>query len=279
MSKILYSPNELHDLLIRGGAVPLDLRDPEDHAAGHIPAAVNVPDLFYYLTESTSSGLAKMHRRFEAVFSYAGLSPDKVAVFYEDGLDSRYGASCRGYWILTYLGHDRAGVLDGGLKAWMDRGFSVEEGDYIPQRAGFTANVRSSMMATKEDVLQAIGDSSVVLLDTRDEAEWLGLSSSPYGTNYTPRRGRIPGAKWIEWYAFMDRSLAIPVFKSAEEICRLCARQGIHPDDDIIIYCFKGARAANSYVALVRAGFSRLRVYFSSWNEWSRDLELPIEQD
>jgi len=93
-----------------------------------------------------------------------------------------------------------------------------------------------------------------------------------------PRKGRIPGAKWIEWYDFMDRSLAIPAFKSTQEIQSICAAQGIYPDDEIIIYCFKGARASNTYVALKEACFKKLRVYFGSWNEWSRYPQLPIEE-
>ena len=57
----------------------------------------------------------------------------------------------------------------------------------------------------------------------------------------------------------------------------MCAQKGFFPDDDIIIYCFKGARASNTFVALKEAGFSRIRNYFGSWNEWSRDENLPID--
>ncbi len=37
------------------------------------------------------------------------------------------------------------------------------------------------------------------------------------------------------------------------------------------LYCFKGARASNSLVALHEAGIKDVRMYFGSWNEWSRD--------
>ena len=50
------------------------------------------------------------------------------------------------------------------------------------------------------------------------------------------------------------------------------------PEDDIIIYCFKGARASNTFVALKEAGFNNIRNYFGSWNEWSRDPDLPIDE-
>lgn len=67
-------------------------------------------------------------------------------------------------------------------------------------------------------------------------------------------------------------------FKSREESLALAASRGLTPEDEIIIYCFKGARDANTYVALSQAGFKKLRIYMGSWNEWSRNTVLPIEE-
>ncbi|CAI8010274.1 Thiosulfate sulfurtransferase [Geodia barretti] len=46
---------------------------------------------------------------------------------------------------------------------------------------------------------------------------------------------------------------------------------------DVIVYCFKGARASNTYLALKDAGFENVSNYFASWNEWSRDDKLEID--
>jgi thiosulfate/3-mercaptopyruvate sulfurtransferase len=46
-------------------------------------------------------------------------------------------------------------------------------------------------------VLRAVEKGGAVLLDIRDAEEWIGESSSPYGKDFCPRKGRIPGAKWI----------------------------------------------------------------------------------
>ncbi len=43
------------------------------------------------------------------------------------------------------------------------------------------------------------------------------------------------------------------------------------------LYCFKGARASNTVLALKQAGVDDVRMYFGSGNEWSRDPSLPIE--
>ena len=58
-----------------------------------------------------------------------------------------------------------------------------------------------------------------------------------------------------------------------------CDTAGIATSDTVYLYCFKGARASNTFLALKQAGFDDVRMYFGSWNEWSRDNALPIESE
>jgi thiosulfate/3-mercaptopyruvate sulfurtransferase len=69
-----------------------------------------------------------------------------------------------------------------------------------------------------------------------------------------------------------------PRFKSKNEILAECATVGIAPNTTVYLYCFKGARASNTFLALKNAGVKDVRMYFGSWNEWSRDPSLPIEE-
>jgi thiosulfate/3-mercaptopyruvate sulfurtransferase len=276
--KILYNCSEIEQLMQTNRACLVDVRDSEDFQKGHIPGAVNIPEIFYQLCSTTESGLSDLQTFFSELFSNAGIRRDKTLVFYEDKLNTRYGGSCRGYFISCYLGHPDSGVLEGGLSQWLDEGHALSDQTQKPQRSNFVAQVNSAILASRNDVLQALEDSSVKLLDNRDEIEWVGESSSPYGKDFVPRKGRLSGAVWIEWYEFLrDLDSPIALFKSPEEIRELCASHNLYPDDDIIIYCFKGARASNTYVALKMAGFSHIRNYFGSWNEWSRDEKLPID--
>lgn len=111
-----------------------------------------------------------------------------------------------------------------------------------------------------------------------DIDEWIGESSSPYGKDYAPRKGRLPGSRWIEWYRMMKPTAAGPMFKSPAEIQAECRTVGITADSTIYLYCFKGARASSTYLALKEAGYDNVKMYFGSWNEWSRDDSLPIEE-
>ena len=278
MKKILYSPREINGSIEDGFTVLIDIRDPVDYVADHIKGAINIPEVFEYLSTSDPEGLRDLRQTFQNLFARAGVTADKKVIFYEESMDSRYGASCRGYWLLTYLGHPDVGILDGGFLAWREENLPFDNHLVTPPESNFIVNPQAGLLATKNEVFAALGNSSVILLDCRDQEEWFGLSSSPYGVDYAPRKGRIPGAIWLEWYLLMERSQKIPGFKSKKEILAICAKLSITPDSDIIIYCFKGARAAHTYIALKLAGFNRLRIYFASWNEWARDFSLPIDK-
>lgn len=277
-SKILYSPREANRLLYHNDAIFIDVRAPEDYANGHITGAVNIPELYTTLSTTTPEGLKEMQDTLLPLFQKAGVSCDKTAIVYEDNLGSRYGSSCRGYFQLTILGHPNAGILDGGLDRWLAEGFPVIKTPAQPTAAIFKATLQRHAIATIDDILFSLEHPEVKLLDNRDKNEWLGISSVPsgYPEDLLPRAGRIPGARWIDWHHFMEDSDSIQRFKPPEQIRALCAQAGLYPEDEIIIYCFKGARASNTYIALKLAGFKHVRNYYGSWNEWSRNAALPV---
>ncbi|MDD2845155.1 MAG: sulfurtransferase [Rhodoferax sp.] len=273
----LISCDQLLSMMRTESVVIIDTRDSDTYARGHIEGAVNLRETFTYLATSTPEGLRDLKDTFAAHLGAVGLSGNETAVFYEDALNGGYGQSCRGYYLLTWLGYPKIKVLNGGFSAWQAAGLPVSTALVTPVSATFPRDLpMNDVMLNKEDVVAAL-DSEVVLLDVRDVDEWIGDSSSPYGKDFAPRKGRLPGAKWLEWYRFMKPSAQGPVFKSPDEVRAECATAGIAPNDTVYLYCFKGARAANTFLALKQAGFTDVRMYFGSWNEWSRDDSLPIE--
>ena len=278
--KTLLSPAEVDTLMKSEPVVLIDTRDPETYAAGHLPGAVNVREIFTYLATSDAEGLDTLKETFAKLFGDAGLSGEETAVIYEDSMNTGFGQSCRGYLLLRALGYPSVAVLDGGYKGWVDAGLpvSTETPEVEPKTFPVLAEP-TSLMLTAGQMLEALDNDSIKILDVRDRDEWEGESSSPYGIDFCPRKGRIPGARWIEWYKLMDESEDEPAkFRSPEEIQAACAEVGIGKDDTVYVYCFKGARASNSFVALNEAGFSNVKIYFGSWNEWSRDPSLPIDE-
>ena len=275
---VLISPAELTAMMEAGGIVLIDTRSPDNYAAGHIAGAVNMFDIFTYLAMSTKEGMAELKSKFAAAFGAAGIGGDETVVFYEGSMNSGFGMSCRGYYLLSFLGYGTAHILHGGLAAWQAADMPVTT--EVPQPTSKTFPVSSDgehLMLDKDDMLASLGDDRIVKLDVRDVDEWIGTSSSPYGPDFAPRKGRIPGAKWLEWYRLMKPTAAGPMFKSKEELLAELHTVGVKPETPVYLYCFKGARASNSLIALREAGVQDVRMYFGSWNEWSRDPALPIE--
>lgn len=278
MNEFLIEADEFYELLKSEAVTVLDTRDPEDYAESHIPHALHVYDIFTYLCTRGNGGLPAMVNHFSRLFGKIGLKRTDTVVVYEDAMDNGYGRSCRGWTILKYLGVADVHVLHGGYRAWLKGGYPVST--EVPERSSnpFTAQIQADLLVTAEEMVNAIHDPNIQIVDCRDYAEWIGANSSPYGYDYCPRKGRIPKAKWIEWYRMMKIKDGIPWFKSPQEILSVCSNAGITPEKAVYLYCFKGARTSNTYIALKLAGFPVVKNYFNSWNEWSRDFSLPIEE-
>lgn len=255
----------------------IDTREPEDYIIDHIPGAVNIYDIFTYLSTKANGGYGMMSRHFAQVFGNAGICGNEHIIVYEDAMDNGYGRSCRGYFILRHLGHKNVTVLHGGYQAWLNENLPVTKEVPCVEKKIFPVNIDNSMILTQEEMFASLADYSIIKLDCRDHAEWVGISSSPYGPDYAPRKGRIPGAVWIEWYNMMHHVNNIPWFKEPEEIRKILADAGITEESKVHIYCFKGARTSNMFIAMKMAGIKNVKNYLGSWNEWSRDFSLPIE--
>lgn len=278
--QILLTPDQVAESMKGGNTVVIDTRDAEAYASGHIPGAVNMREIFTYLATTDPEGLDALKETFASLFAKAGVSPGSRVVFCEDSMNTGFGQSCRGYFLLTSLGHEGGAILHGGLDAWKAAGLPLSTEPVVAPAGSFTAVPDfGSLIATRSQMLEALSDPSVVLLDVRDRDEWEGISSSPYGVDFCPRKGRIPGAVWIEWYRLMDEKAEGPsLFRSPEEIRAACREVGILPGSKVYVYCFKGARASNTFVALREAGIEDVKIYLGSWNEWSRDPALPIDE-
>lgn len=279
--RVLISADELAGLMKAQPVVLIDTRDAANYAEAHLPGAVNLHQIFTYLATSTPQGVEALRQTFTEAFGKAGLSGKETAVVYEQSMTTGFGQSCRGYVLLRYLGYprDKIKVLHGGFNAWRAAALPSTTEVSTPTPAAFPVAAEGrSILVDVDEMKQAIADARVVKLDVRDVDEWIGESSSPYGKDFCPRKGRIPGSVWLEWYRMMKPTPSGQMFKSPAEILAECATVGIRRETPVIVFCFKGARASTTFVALEEAGLKDVRLYLGSWNEWSRDPSLPIEE-
>lgn len=235
--KVLLDPQALLAAVKSDDVVIIDTREPSSFKAGHIPGAVNVHEIFTFLASSTPEGMEDLRMEFRSIFGDAGLSGNELAVVYEQSMDTGLGQSCRGYFLLKCLGYPRTSLLHGGLDSWLASDLPITDEITVPSPKTFPINaIGTHLIVDAQEMLAALENPDIVKLDVRDVDEWMGDSSSPYGINFSPRKGRIPGSKWLEWYRMMKPGPVGPVFKNKEEILAECRTVGISEDTPVILY-------------------------------------------
>jgi thiosulfate/3-mercaptopyruvate sulfurtransferase len=233
------------------------------YEAGHIPGA-GFADLMGDLADTSSPIQYAMPtaERFCEVMGALGVGDDSRVVLY-DGLNSVWAA--RVWWMLRWAGFDEAALLNGGLGAWKaeERPLSTEPSER--EAAVLTLKLRPELIADREEVLAAIDDESVVLIDVMPEAHYAGQMVM------YDRPGHIPTAENISVMALLGET---GHFRSDEELAALFTGDR---DARTITYCGGGIAASGTALVMTRLGFTDVAVYAASLQEWAADPELPLE--
>ena len=158
------------------------------------------------------------------LFEQRGVNLDTTVVFYE-GISGMRAA--RGFWLLEYLGHTDAHVLDGGLNAWQAAGYPVTTEAPQVREVQFQPRVRESLHISADDLHALLGTDALALLDTRTDDEYLAKNVR------AARGGTIPGSVHLEW---VHNLKADGTFKSAEELRAMYAAAGLHPDQTVVAF-------------------------------------------
>lgn len=238
----------------------VDPRSPIKYLQGHIPAAVNVP-VWKLFNEETLELLPDA--KLLQIFGETGINQEMVVVTY-DAYDGQNAAMLA--WILEYLGHTDVRLLRIFFERWSREGWPVL---YRPVKAEprvFHGALKSHSRAKLQEVVSRKGEK---LLDLRSEEEFHGKVRTG------ERAGHLPGAVSLPWTKLLgsDNQLLC----SRDELEGLFAFLGLHPSDHIITYCAYGPRATIGYIALQQAGYSYVRVFDGSFNQWAKKAELPVE--
>jgi thiosulfate/3-mercaptopyruvate sulfurtransferase len=262
--------------------------DYDGYLAGHITGAV-FAGMIAELSDPKHPvpDMLAPPEQFCAAMGRLGVGPDTLVVTY-DNMGFPLG-SARLWWALNYYGHENVRVLDGGLRQWVSEGrsLSIE----VPQvrATTFVASLNSAWLATKQDVRNALGQPSTVLVDCLTPELYHGRGDRHL---WGQRPGHIPGAVNVPYLANVDPALAKVTaaerarvlaerrdftFSSPEELTALYAAAGVTNDDAVITYCGRGYAAACGLLALKALGHRNARLYDGSWTEWSTDPTLPAE--
>ncbi|WP_138494208.1 sulfurtransferase [Paenibacillus pinistramenti] len=252
-----------------------DLSDPDagrrSFEESHIPGAVFLDieqDLSAPVSEHGGRHPLPDPEELAARFRKAGISNESRVIAYDDQ-GGMYAA--RLWWLLRWLGHDNAAVLDEGFSAWKNGGYPVTSDTRIIVPASFVPDIRPSMVAAMQDVRQSLGSGRVLLVDSRDESRYAGEHEP-----LDKKAGHIPGAMNRFWKQLFQSGSG--AWKAESELRSQLepVTEALSQKREVIVYCGSGISAAPNVLALHLLGYPQVKLYSGSWSDWISYDENPV---
>lgn len=251
--------------------VVLDIRKVEDYRAGHIPGSINIFYNAWAITEGPLKNQVPPADDLADIIDSAGItSGSRVVVVGNANIPANQSSITRVAWTLKYAGVVNIAILDGEYEKWLAQKKTVSTEPARPKPSTFKVRADKTLVATKDDVMQAIGKETIV--DTRDHDFYEGKKK----LDFVARAGRIKGAVDLPSTAAYNGD---GTFKSRKELAALAAKAtGGDPSKKIIVYCDTGKMATVwAYILTESLGYKNVRLYDGSSEEWMKDPKAPIE--
>jgi len=177
------------------------------------------------------------------------------------------------WWMLKWLGHDAAAVLNGGLQAWLAAGGAVESGPVsaaAPRPATqFAVHTALLDFVDAATVQGQLGRTSQTVLDARAPARFRGEVEP-----FDPVAGHIPGALNRPYNQNIGED---GLFKPAEVLrAELEALLGDRSAATVVHHCGSGVSAIPNILAMQVAGLGASTLFAGSWSEWCSDPARPV---
>lgn len=225
----------------------------------------HIPGAFYFDLKEQLSGPVSKHggrhplpelRELKKDIEKVGIDHTKTVIAYDNG-SGQYAS--RFWWLLSYMGHDKVYILNGGFNDWQAEDYPVTKEIPKSAPAEYEINIQEEMLATFEEVKE-IADknkSDAVLIDSRAHDRYLGKVEP-----MDKIAGHIPGAINKVW----EESLVEGSFKEGKEQKERFTE--IDPEEPVVVYCGSGVTATPNYIALKMAGFKNVKLYAGGYSDW-----------
>jgi thiosulfate/3-mercaptopyruvate sulfurtransferase len=228
------------------------------YLAGHVPGAI-----YAHLDEDLSNPPVTDNGRhplpapevLAARFARMGIGPATQVVAYDDANGM---IAARLWWMLRYMGHEAAAVLDGGWQEWLAAGGSQRIGQERRATAVFAGRPNPNWLVRLDEV-----PTVRLLVDSRDPARYRGELET-----IDPVAGHIPGA--VNYYYGENVGENCRYLPPDQLRQKFKALLGDTPPIEAVFYCGSGVSACVNLLAMVHAGVGNGRLYVGSWSEYCK---------
>jgi len=270
---LLVEPQWVEEHLYDSDVRLIDCRLEDAYRQGHIPQAVSLPAPLepaatnpLWLKDPADPKHVMDASHFADLTSRAGVSNDSTVVCYSD----KVMFATRLWWVLTYYGHEKAKVLNGGWERWRAEGRAVSTDNEKPEPSRFKPAVQPKRIILFEELKERFAEPHVKLLNLLPHGYWSG-ADNPVGNRHP---GHIPGAVNIDSDNFLDQD---GNFKSATELEAMLSDAGISPTDEVVAHCQAGVRTTVGFFVLSLLGSDSVRAYDGAMAEWGNRDDVPVE--
>jgi thiosulfate/3-mercaptopyruvate sulfurtransferase len=255
-----------------------DLMNPEGgrraYLEGHIPGAryANLnTDLSAPISATSGRHPLPAPDDFARTLARLGVGSDTQVIAYDD---SAGAFAARAWWMLRWMRHPAAAVLDGGIKAWLSEGGALQSGEPEPLPAAasgrrLSAQANTSAVIGTAELQQRLSDPAFLLVDARAGERYAGTVEPIDAV-----AGHVTGAVNQPFSTNLGadgRFLPPPVLRQVWGR-RLAGRS----PTQVAAMCGSGVTACHNLLSMEVAGFQGAKLYVGSWSEWIRDPRRPI---
>jgi len=270
----LIALDELLTCDLSNGYVVVDFRSPNAYAKGHIKEAINIWRSEIENKSKPYNGIMPTKVQLEEVFSKKGVRSTDTLIVYDNN------GSCeatRLWWVLQHYGFTQTRILNGGLKAYVQRGLPLSKETPNKDRTHFILKGEfPEYFIAREELLTLLSTNTPLrLVDVRTPDEFHGKRKKK-GAN---KAGRISKSILFDWKNALDVNNEHH-FLPLEELQKQYQKLTPNKEDLMVIYCHSGVRSAHTTFVLTQLlGYKNIKNYDGSWAEWSYFEKLPYEKD